>query len=55
MLIIGVRGLGSEIVKNILLCGINKLTILDNGVVTDEELAKNFLLEPNSLGKKVLL
>ena len=55
MLLIGVRGLGSEIVKNILLCGVNKLTILDDGVVTDEEFAKNFLLQPNSRGKKVLL
>lgn len=47
------RALGSEIAKNILLSGINSLTILDDGVVTEEELSKNFLLNRDSVGKKV--
>lgn len=53
VLLINIRGLGSEIAKNILLSGINSLTILDEGIVTEEELNKNFLLSPGSVGKKV--
>ncbi|CAH0557956.1 unnamed protein product [Brassicogethes aeneus] len=53
VLLIGIRGLGSEIAKNILLSGINSLTILDDGVVTEEELLKNFLLSRSSVGKKI--
>lgn len=55
ILLIGIRGLGSEIAKNILLSGINSLVILDDGVVTEEEQHKNFLLNRDSIGKKVLL
>lgn len=53
VLLIGVRGLGSEIAKDILLSGINSLTILDNGDVTKEEQIKNFLLPRNANGQKV--
>ncbi|XP_074025647.1 SUMO1 activating enzyme subunit 1 [Leptinotarsa decemlineata] len=53
VLLIGIRALGSEIAKNILLSGINSLTILDDGVVTKEEQVKNFLLYPDSIGKKI--
>ncbi|KAJ8950505.1 hypothetical protein NQ318_015249 [Aromia moschata] len=52
VLLIGIRGLGSEIAKNILLSGINSLTILDDGVVTEEDKLKNFLLSQNSIGKR---
>lgn len=54
VLLVGMRGLGSEIAKDILLSGINSLTILDDGVVTEEELSKNFLLSQDSLGKKIV-
>lgn len=53
VLLIGVRGLGSEIAKDILLSGINSLTIMDSGIVTEEELVKNFFLTQGSLGKKI--
>ncbi|KAF5299386.1 hypothetical protein FQR65_LT09427 [Abscondita terminalis] len=53
VLLIGFRGLGSEIAKNILLSGINSLTILDEGEVTETELLKNFLLSPNCVGQKI--
>lgn len=53
VLLINIRALGSEIAKNILLSGINSLTILDDGVVTEEEQLKNFLLSRDSVGKKV--
>lgn len=53
VLLINIRALGSEIAKNILLSGINSLTILDDGTVTEEEFSKNFLLDADSIGKKV--
>ncbi|XP_060517388.1 SUMO-activating enzyme subunit 1 [Cylas formicarius] len=53
VLLIGVRGLGSEIAKNILLTGVNSLVILDDGIVTEEEQNKNFLLNRGSEGKKI--
>lgn len=48
------RGLGSEIAKNILLAGINSLTILDDGIVTEDEVITNIFLEENNIGKKVI-
>lgn len=53
MLLIGVRGLGSEIAKNLLLSGINSLTIVDNGRVTQEEQRRNFLIDRDGVGKSV--
>jgi ubiquitin-like 1-activating enzyme E1 A len=54
VLLIGIRGLGSEIAKNILLSGINSLTILDDGVVTESDILHNFLLhEKVPVGSKV--
>ncbi|KAL1490596.1 hypothetical protein ABEB36_013262 [Hypothenemus hampei] len=53
VLLIGVRGLGSEIAKNILLSGINSLIILDDGIVTEEEQHVNFLINRESIGKKI--
>ncbi|KAJ8916730.1 hypothetical protein NQ315_013934 [Exocentrus adspersus] len=53
VLLINIRGLGSEIAKNILLSGINSLTILDDGLVTEEERRKNFLLTKDSLDRKI--
>ncbi|XP_017784327.1 PREDICTED: SUMO-activating enzyme subunit 1 [Nicrophorus vespilloides] len=53
VLLIKIRGLGSEIAKDILLCGINSLTILDDALVTEEEIFKNFLLSPESVGKNI--
>jgi hypothetical protein len=54
VLLIGIRGLGSEIAKNILLSGINSLTILDDGVVTESDILHNFLLhEKVPVGSKI--
>ncbi|RZC32011.1 SUMO-activating enzyme subunit 1 [Asbolus verrucosus] len=54
VLLIGIRGLGSEIAKNILLSGINSLTILDDGLITEDDLLHNFLLtESTAVGKKI--
>lgn len=53
VLLINIRGVGSEIAKNILLSGVNSLTILDDGTVTEEEQVKNFLLPSDSKGQKI--
>jgi len=53
VLLINVRALGSEIAKDILLSGINSLTILDNGKVSKEEYARNFLLSKDSIGSNI--
>lgn len=54
VLLIGIRGLGSEIAKNILLSGINSLTILDDGTVTEDDNLHNFLLhEKVPIGSKI--
>ncbi|ERL89128.1 SUMO-activating enzyme subunit 1 [Dendroctonus ponderosae] len=53
ILLIGVRGLGSEIAKNIMLSGINSLVILDDGEVTEEEPQTNFLINQDSIGMKI--
>ncbi|XP_022920536.1 SUMO-activating enzyme subunit 1 [Onthophagus taurus] len=53
VLLLGVKGLGSEVTKNIVLSGINALTIADDELVTEHDLAVNFLLTPDCLGKKL--
>lgn len=53
VLLIGVRGLGSEIAKNLLLSGINSLTIVDNLLVTQEEQRRNFLIDRDGVGKSM--
>ncbi|KAF5288910.1 hypothetical protein FQA39_LY03789 [Lamprigera yunnana] len=53
VLLIGVRGLGTEIAKNILLAGINSLVMLDDGVVTQEEYHNSFLLNNRNIGEKI--
>ncbi|KAK9870538.1 hypothetical protein WA026_008100 [Henosepilachna vigintioctopunctata] len=53
VLLINCRGLGCEIAKNILLSGINSLTVLDDSLVTEEEQIKNFFLTKESIGKKL--
>ncbi|KAL3282155.1 hypothetical protein HHI36_005350 [Cryptolaemus montrouzieri] len=53
VLLINCRGLGCEIAKNILLSGINSLTILDDVIVTEDLQIKNFFLSSDSIGKKL--
>ncbi len=47
------NGLGAEIAKNLVLSGINSLTLLDDEIVSDEDLKTNFLLKRNSAGENV--
>lgn len=47
----GLRGLGAEIAKNIVLAGINSLTMLDHTKVTEEDRCSQFLVSRDDIGK----
>ncbi len=53
VLLIGMSPTGAEIVKNVILSGINAMTIMDNKAVTKEDVSVNFLLPKESIGKNV--
>lgn len=50
VLMAGINGVGSEVVKNIVLCGVNALTLLDDQLVTDYDTACN-LFTKKQIGK----
>ena len=52
ILIIGLRGLGVEICKNIILQGPSKLSIFDNIITEKKDLCCNFYLEEKDVGIK---
>ena len=52
ILIIGLRGLGVEIAKNIIVSGPKKVTIFDPNEVVIEDLGSNFYLSINDIGKR---
>jgi ubiquitin-like 1-activating enzyme E1 A len=51
--LIGLQGFGAEICKNIILAGVKAVTILDGGVVNDEDACSQFLAARDQLGKNV--
>jgi len=53
ILLIGIQGFGAEICKNIILAGVKSITLLDSGVVTDEDACSQFLAPRDQLGKNV--
>lgn len=50
VLLIGIKGLGSEIAKNLVLAGVGVLTILDHEVVTEEDLGTQFFVSEAQIG-----
>ena len=50
VLMAGINGVGSEVVKNIVLCGVNSITLLDDQLVTDYDTASN-LFTRRQIGK----
>ena len=52
VLLIGMRGLGVETAKNIILAGPKEVTIYDPSLVTINDLGSNFYLSPEDVGKK---
>ncbi len=51
VLIVGMKGLGLEIAKNIVLMGVKHLTICDNSPVQLRDLSSNFFLSEADVGK----
>ncbi|WKY09307.1 hypothetical protein Q1695_002010 [Nippostrongylus brasiliensis] len=50
-LLFGLSGVGAEITKNLMLCGLRSLTLADDRAVDNDDFESNFLLERDSLGK----
>ncbi|KAF2861759.1 E1 ubiquitin activating enzyme [Piedraia hortae CBS 480.64] len=51
VLIVGLRGLGVEIAKNVALAGVKSLTLYDPKPVRIEDLSSQFFLTPSDIGK----
>lgn len=51
VLIVGAKGLGVEIAKNIALAGVKSLTIHDPAPATIADLSSQFFLRPDDIGK----
>ena len=51
VLVIGLKGLGVEIAKNIALAGVKSLTLFDPASVQISDLSSQFFLTPEDVGK----
>ena len=51
-IIVGLRGLGIEISKNIILSGINEISIFDENICTNSDLTSNFYISEEDINKK---
>jgi len=50
VLVVGMKGLGCEVSKNLVLSGIKSLKMVDDGVVTDEDATSQFLAPRDKVG-----
>lgn len=53
VLIVTLRGLASEVCKNIVLAGIGSLTLLDDQDVSEEDLGSGYFYRDEEVGQKV--
>lgn len=53
VLVVTLRGLATEVCKNIVLAGIGSLTVLDGEDVTEEDLGCGFFFREEDVGVKV--
>lgn len=53
ILVLTIRGLATEVVKNIVLAGVGKLIIADNEDVKEEDLGTGFFFRDEDVGRKV--
>ncbi|XP_075463131.1 SUMO-activating enzyme subunit 1 isoform X2 [Ascaphus truei] len=51
VLLVGMRGLGAEVAKNLILAGVKGLTMLDHEQVSQEDSRAQFLIPSGSLGR----
>ncbi|KYQ88711.1 sumo-activating enzyme subunit 1 [Tieghemostelium lacteum] len=52
VLFIGINGLMSEIIKNVVLAGVDSIALIDNHIVTYSDLSAHLFLTTSSVGKK---
>jgi len=50
VLVAGLRGLGCEVAKNLVLSGVKSLRVLDGGTLSEEDLESNFLCPVDKVG-----
>jgi ubiquitin-like 1-activating enzyme E1 A len=55
ILLVSIKALANEVAKNLVLAGINSLTVVDNGLVTEDDLGAQFFLTKEDIGKNVWL
>lgn len=53
ILVVRLRGLATEVIKNIVLSGIGKLIVVDDEVVTEPDLGAGFFYREEDVGKSV--
>ena len=53
ILVVRLRGTATEVIKNIVLAGIGKLVIIDDEVVSEEDLGAGFFFRDEDVGQKV--
>lgn len=53
ILVITVRGLATEVIKNIVLAGVGKLIMVDGEDVKEEDLGTGFFFRDEDIGRKV--
>lgn len=53
ILLINFRGLANEIAKNLVLAGVGSLTILEDQVVTEDDLGAQFFISEQHIGLNV--
>uniref|UniRef100_V9L2V0 SUMO-activating enzyme subunit 1 n=1 Tax=Callorhinchus milii TaxID=7868 RepID=V9L2V0_CALMI len=51
VLLVGMKGLGAEVAKNLILAGVKALTLLDHQQATGEDARSQFLIPTGSLGR----
>ena len=55
ILLVGIKALGNEVAKNLVLAGIGHLTVVDGETVTEDDLASQFLISEEHIGQNVSL
>lgn len=51
ILVAGINGLGNEVCKNVILSGVQHMTILDDKTMTKDDCRSQFLAKPSSVGQ----
>ena len=53
ILVVNLRGVATEAIKNMVLAGIGKLVIVDDEIVSQEDLGAGFFFRDEDVGQKV--